>query len=637
ALNMSKLTRAQSGAMISKLTDGKALPDDLLEQILARTDGVPLFVEELTKAILESGELTEAGDRYEYAGGTHSVTIPATLRDSLMARLDRYAPVKEIAQIGAAIGREFSYELIASVAPLPKEQLDHVLNQLTDSGLAFRRGTPPDAIYTFKHALVQDAAYDSLLKSKRQELHGKIAKVLGERFFDTSDTEPEVLAHHLTMGGRTEDAIPLWQKAGELALKRMALAEAIAHLNRGLELVATLRHSRGRDASELALRTSLGIALQTFKGWASPEMWDCFNLALALAKSLKQSDALLPVLDALAFYVLARGRPADGLVWAQETLDLAESTGDSDLLVAGHAQANAMYGNLARFAESLEHFNQVMAIYDDEKHYHLADIINPDPKTAAGQTGAMITWCLGYFDRAMRISDEIIEHSRRRAHPFDLGGALVFRADLFDLRREPEDARKCAEECERLGRENSIPALHSIFAPIRSGIASVRKGDHAEGIIPLKAGLDLWNSAGGKFGSPYFNSVLAEGMALNGDVDNALRLIDEQIEWVEDPGRSDRWYYAEMLRLKGWMFLVKASLDSAEKCYVKSLEVAREQKAKSWELRTSTSLARLWQDQGKRKEAHDLLEPVYSWFTEGFDTKDLKEAKALLEELEVTV
>jgi class 3 adenylate cyclase len=246
ALNLSKLTRMQSAAMVSTLAGGKALPGVLLEQILTRTDGVPLFVEELTKSILESGELKEAGDHYEYGGSARTVTIPTTLRDSLMARLDRFMPVKEIAQIGAAIGREFSYELIAAVAPMPQAQLDDALAQLSASGLAFRRGTPPDAIYTFKHALVQDAAYDSLLKSRRQELHAKIGRVIEARFPNSKTTEPEVLAHHLTAAGLVEGAIPLWQAAGELALQRMAPAEAISHLNQGLELVSTLPRSSER-------------------------------------------------------------------------------------------------------------------------------------------------------------------------------------------------------------------------------------------------------------------------------------------------------------------------------------------------------------------------------------------------------
>src|SRR4051794_39086871 len=268
ALNLSKLTRAQSATMVSRLAGGKALPEGLLEQILTRTDGVPLFVEELTKSLLESGELKEAVDHYEYAGSARAITIPTTLRDSLMARLDRFMPVKEIAQIGAAIGREFSHEVIAAVAPMPEAQLNDALARLRESGLAFRRGTPPDAIYTFKHALVQDAAYDSLLKNRRQALHGKIARVIEQRFPNIKATEPEVLAHHLTAAGLAEAAIPFWQAAGELALRRMALSEAIAHLNHGLDLISTLPRSTKRDASELGLRSPLGTAWMALKSWA---------------------------------------------------------------------------------------------------------------------------------------------------------------------------------------------------------------------------------------------------------------------------------------------------------------------------------------------------------------------------------
>jgi predicted ATPase len=254
ALNLSKLTRAEGAAMVSALTCGKALPQTLLGQILTRTDGIPLFVEELTKSTLESGELTEAGDHYEYGGLARAVTIPATLRDLLMARLDRFMPVKEIAQIGAAIGREFSYELIAAVAPMPQAQLDDTLVQLTESGLAFRRGTPPDAIYTFKHALVQDAAYDSLLKSRRQELHGKIAQVVEQRFPNIKTTEPEVLAHHLMAAGFVEAAVPLWQSAGELAFKTHgpdrghSPPQSGARSNLDVALVVGTRYRRTRAA-----------------------------------------------------------------------------------------------------------------------------------------------------------------------------------------------------------------------------------------------------------------------------------------------------------------------------------------------------------------------------------------------------
>jgi hypothetical protein len=431
ALNLSKLTRTQSAAMVSTLAGGKTLPGVLLEQILTRTDGVPLFVEELTKSVLESGELNETADRYEYAGSARAVTIPVTLRDALMARLDRFMPVKEIAQIGAAIGREFSYELIAAVAPMPEAQLDNALVQLGASGLAFRRGTPPYATYTFKHALVQDAAYDSLLKSRKQELHSKIARVIEERFPNVKTTEPEVLAHHLTAANLTEAAIPFWQAAGELAKKRMALTEAISHLNQGLELVATLPWSSQRDASELGLRTRLGTAWMALKGWAASEVWTSLHPALALAKSLERYDALLPVLCGLTMNVITQGRVAESVPWAEEMLDLARVTGDADLLITGHMIACLCYCWKGEFITAVQHAGKVWALYDAENYHHLADILNNDPKTVAGSVASISNWILGYPDQALRLSDEKDEHARRRGHPFDLGSALSVMALEF--------------------------------------------------------------------------------------------------------------------------------------------------------------------------------------------------------------
>ncbi len=633
ALNLSKLTKAQSAAMVSTVTGGKTLPGTLLEQILTRTDGVPLFVEELTKSILESGELNDAGDHYDYAGAARVVTIPATLRDSLMARLDRFMPVKEIAQIGAAIGREFSYELIAAVAPMPQAKLDDLLMQLSQSGLAFRRGTPPNAAYTFKHALVQDAAYDSLLKSRRQELHTKIARVIEARFPNVKVTEPEVLAHHLTAASLPEAAIPLWQAAGELASRRMALTEAIAHLNRGLQLVSTLPRTKERDTSELGLRVRLGPAWLALKGWATPEAWASLHPALALAKSLERHDALAPILWGLYNQVLTQGRVAESLPWVEEMLDIAEAQGDADLLIMGHMCACGGYSWAGEFTKVLEHTYNVLDLYDAEKHYYLADIIYADPKTQAGAYGSISAWLLGYPDRAVRLGDEKDAHARRRGHPMDLGFALVIGAHSFDRRLTHEDLRKRAEECERLGRENSLPVLWALFAPNLYGQALIREGKIAEGMAPLKAGIAAWEASGGKMGCPTQNARLAEAMALTGDLDNALQLIDEVIAQVERPGWEERLYYAEILRLKGWMLSLQGDVEGAERNFLLSLEWARAQQARMWELRTSTSLARLWHSQGKRQDAYELLAPVYDWFTEGFDTKDLLGAKALLDEL----
>jgi tetratricopeptide (TPR) repeat protein len=491
----------------------------------------------------------------------------------------------------------------------------------------------PDAVYTFKHALVQDAAYDSLLKRRRQELHAKIARVIEARFPNVKSTEPEVLAHHFTAGGLIEAACPLWQAAGELTFKRMAMAEAIAHLNRGLQLITTLPRSSQRDARELDLRTRLGTAWTAFKGWPAPEVWTSLHPALALAKLLRRHDALLPILYGLTNNVVTQGRVAESLPWAQEMLDVAKTTGDADMLITGHAQACYCYFRAGECSKSVEHADKVLDLYDTEKHRHLADMVNDDPRSAAGIYGSVSTWILGYPDRAFRLSDAKDAHARWRGHPFDLGYALTQGVQEFDHRFTHEDLRKRAEECERLGRENSLPVLWAFLAPISSGLALIREGKAADGIAPLKAALAYWEASGGKGRSPTIKAFLAEAMALAGSLDYALLTIDEIIEQVERPGWEERLHFAEVLRLKGWMLSLKGDLEGAERNFLASLDWARRQKAKMWELRTSTSLARLWQGQGKRQEAYRLLAPIHGWFTEGFDTPELKNAKALLETL----
>ena len=634
SLNLSKLTKTQSAAIVAKLTQGKALPGDLLEQVLNKTDGVPLYVEELTKSILESGQLTEANDRFDYAGASHSITIPATLRDSLMARLDRYAPVKEVAQIGAAIGREFSYEIMTAVAPISETLLADALAQLTDSGLAFRKGSPPEAVYTFKHALIQDAAYDSLLKSRRQTLHAKIAEAIEEHFPKLKETEPEVLAHHYTQANQLLNAIPLWHRAGGLARSRMAHAEAISHLTKGMELINTLPPSSERDIHELDMRTALGAAWTTAKGWSAHEVWNALHPALALAKSLRRNDALLPILWGLRANISTQGQVADSLPWAQEMLDAAHAYSDDNLLVAGHATLCACYFWMGRLLEAVNQSDRVIALYDETKHHHLVTLTNHDPKTQALVYSSMCTWMLGYPDRAVSLVGDSEAHARRLGHPFDLGWALGVGADVFEYRGEPEVIHQRNKEVEQLGRDNSLPVLFMFMAPAHIAIALIREGKPAEGVAQLKATMELLKSEDVRGNSPYFGALLAEGMMMLGDNSAALQLIDEQIAHVERPGWEGRSTYAEMLRLKGWMLSLKGDLAGAEKCFHASLAWAREQQAKSWELRTSISFARLWQSQGKRKEALDLLKPVYDWFTEGFDTKDLKEAKALLDGLE---
>jgi class 3 adenylate cyclase len=633
ALSLSKLTRAQSSAMVSGLAGGKALPADLFEQILGKTDGVPLFVEELTKSVLESAELRDAGDRWDYAGHAGTLAIPLTLRDSLMARLDRFAPVREIAQIGAAIGREFSYELIAAVTTHPKPELEQAFAHLLESGLAFQQGTRPDAVYTFKHALVQDAAYDSLPKRRRQELHGKIARVIERRFPNIEATEPELLAHHYTAAKQPLKAIPLWQKAGSMALTRMALTEAIAHLNKGLDLVATLPSSAERDSKELDLRSLLGTAWFALKGLATPEIWTSLHPALALAKSLERYDALAPIIWGLHAHVTTTGRVAESVRWAAEILDAAEVYHDGDLLIVAHADAAVSNFYSGELMKTREHAEKVLALYTEERHGPLVGLLNQDLKSFALTWMALSTWMLGYPEQAVKINDAQEAHARRLGHPFNLSWCLTYGALVFEHVGEPEELLKRVEEGARVARENSLPFVTEVLVRSQFGVALIRKGEFTAGVASLKAGLAIWENGGGRLGNPHLKSVLAEGMAQLGDLDGALDLIREIIAQIERPGWEERHYYAETLRIKGWVLSLKSDLEGAERNYLASLDRARQQQAKSWELRTATSYARLMCDQGRIREASDLLEPIYGWFTEGFDTLDLKQAKALLDEL----
>ncbi|NOT57060.1 MAG: AAA family ATPase, partial [Deltaproteobacteria bacterium] len=625
-LSLSRLGRSHVAAMIEKVTGGHALPIDVVQQIVNKTDGVPLFVEELTKSVVESREATDR------APG-HMLDIPATLQDSLMARLDRLGTAKEIAQLGATLGREFSYELLYAVSALSEERLQQGLHQLVDAELVYQSGSPPQSRYLFKHALVQDAAYQSLLKSRRQQLHQHVAQVLVEQFPQTVEMQPELLAYHYTEAGLIEQAIPFWQRAGEGASKRLALKEAIAHLKQGLALIGTLPLSPEREEQELDIRIRLGTAWMGLKGQGVSEVWTSLHPALRLAKSLGRQEALVPIYWGLSVHVSVQGRVAESLDWVKDMLATAEASGDRDLLIVSHWAACTVYHWLGDFSQEQEHGDRLLALYDTMQHCHIVDLTNIDPKTGATIHGSLATWILGYPDRAVQESEAIIAHARQLGHPYNLGWALHMSSWLWDFRGEPAQMLVRAEETKRLGHTHSLPILSDVLAPTIEGIASLRAGRFAESIPPLRSAIETWNAHGVEITIPYYRAVLAEGLALSGDLASGLRLIEESLAQIARPGWEERCLLAEILRLKGWMLVLQDDLTGAEQQYLASLDVAREQEAKSLELRATTSLVRLWQQQGKRAEAHKLLSEVYHWFTEGFETKDLQEAKALLASL----
>ena len=636
ALTLNRLNRKLSAELTAKVSGGKGLPAEVLEQIVAKTDGVPLFVEELTKAVLESGLVRLTDHGYELTGLLTSLAIPSTLHDSLMARLDRLSEVREVAQIGACIGREFPHDLLSAVSPLPQDELLAALEQLAGAELIFRRGAPPDALYTFKHALVRDAAYASLLRSRRRVLHRMIAEALEQRFPETKVHAPELLAQHYTAAGLMDEAIAYWRQAGELALQRLALNESIAHLTQGLELTGTLPASPARDAKELGLRTLMSTAWIALRGWAAPEIEASLTTTLGLAKSLSQTSSYLPVLHRLYGYDMARGRVAQSLRWVVEMQDLAETLDEADLRITAHESFLCAHFFLGNLKEAHRHGDRIGALYTPDQGRRIGALTNVDPLTMRGMWDALCLWLLGYPDQAMRLHATTEAHARALGHPFGLCFFLTTGTIVLDWHGQPDRTIAYAEEAEQLGRSHGIPIFADIFAPLCRATALLHAGCTAEAVAQLPSALREWTgTAAHLLWTPYFKAVLAEALARSGELEGGLQLLEECLAQIERPGWEERVCLAEILRLKGWMLEQQGMLEQAEASLRSAVDVARKQHAKSWELRAAMRLADLMRGLGRHKEALELLQPVYDGFTEGFDTKDLKAAKALLDELGV--
>ena len=631
-LTLNRLGRRQVVALAERVAGGKALPAEVLAQIVAKTDGVPLFVEELTKAVLESGLLRDEGDRYALAGPLPALAIPATLHDSLMARLDRLASVKEVAQIGAALGREFSHELLAAVVPHSEERLRDALDQLVEAELVFRRGTPPEASYTFKHALVQDAAYESLLRSRRQQLHARIAQILEERFPETAATEPELLAQHCTQAGLAEQAAAYWHKAGQRALARSATAEAVAQLSQGLEVLQRLPDGPERQRQEHGLQLVLGHALTAAKGYSAPETGRAFARARELCRQIGDTTQLFPVLFGQYVHHLVRAEPVPAREVAEEMLRLARQQDDTAAQVAAHRAVGSAFDDLGELSSARAHLEQALALYDPVAHRSLAFLYAQDPRVAGLCWLSRSLFALGYPEQSLARIREAWVAARELAHPHTVAHALGFRCNLCQLFQDRCGVEEQAEALITLGTEQSFPfwlALGTIY----QGWALADGGQAEAGIARVCAGLAGYWATGAQHRSPYLLALLAEVHGKAGETSEALDVVAEALARVEKTGEC--WFEAELHRLRGELLLSlpEPNRTEAEACFRRAMAVARGQEAKLWELRAAMSLARLWRDQGRRAQAHDLLAPVYGWFSEGFNTTDLKEAKRLLDEL----
>jgi predicted ATPase len=629
--------------MVAHLTGGKALPAAVMQHIVAKSDGVPLFVEELTKAVLALGVLQEQADRYELTGPLPALAIPTTLHDALLARLDRLGDAKAVAQLGAVLGRTFSYELLRAVAPLDELVMWRGLVQLVEAEVLYQQGVPPQATYLFKHALLQEAAYQSLLRSTRQQYHARTAQVMAERFPETAETQPELLAHHYTEAGLAEAAVDYWQRAGRLALRRSAQVEAIAHLTKGLEVLQTLPDTPARTQHELRLQSPLIWALVDIKGYTAPEAYRASTRLYELASQMGDTEALLSGLRGMWVFHAVRAEWHTARQLAEQCYTVAQRIGHQYALLSGHyllGETLLSLGELARAREYLEH---AMALYDPQQHRPQVSGAHQDLGVSCHLFVASVLWMLGYPDQARQRSRAALRLAQELAHPYSLTWALAFTAEIHIRLGDFPTAQAQAEAAIALATEQGFALMLACGTFLR-GWALAAQGQAEEGITQMRLGLDAIRATGDRsaLGS---EAVLAEALGQAGQAGAGLRRLAEALAAV--PTTGERVLEAEMQRCKGELLLAQAGKRQrakgkrqkwaeAEACFRQALDVASQQQAKSLELRAAISLSRLWQRQSKRVAAYELLAEVYGWFTEGFDTADLQEAKALLDVLRTT-
>jgi predicted ATPase/class 3 adenylate cyclase len=651
-LTLSRLGRPQVETMVKQVTGDKSLPKEVIQQIVSKTDGVPLFVEELTKSVLESVESIESvGSGGRLGRSALSLGIPATLQDALMARLDRLGAAKEIAQLGAVLGREFPYEVLQAISPLAEETLQRALEQLVEVELVYQRGVLPQAIYLFKHALIQDTAYQSLLKSKRQQYHIQIAHVLEERFPETKETQPELVAHHYTEASLIEQALPYWLQAGQKAIERSTHVEAIGHLSKGLELLTTLPDTPERAQQELALQLALSNSLMATKGYAAPEVEKVYARALELCRQVGKTSQLFPVLVGLWRFYLSRAEHKTALELGEQCLRLAQRMDNPVRLLGAHQSIGITLFSLGELIQARAHLEQAIALYNPRKRHFHASRSGQDPGVACLTFSVWTLWALGYPDQALRKSLEAVILAQELSHPLSLAQASIAALRLHQYRREGQVVLERSEALITLSTEHKFAFLLA-WGTFMRGWAVTEQGQREKGIAQMRQGLAAHRATGAEAIQPYYLACLAETYGQAGQPEEGLNVLAEAMARVDKT--DEREYEAELYRLKGTLTLQKFQVSSfefrvpsspqsltpsiraeaeAEGYFQKAIDIARQQQAKSLELRAVMSLSQLWQQQGKQKEAHDVLAESYNWFTEGFDTKDLQEAKTLLQEL----
>jgi len=619
----------RDGAVLAQELASNTLSAEVAKEIAEHTDGIPLFVEELTKAVLESAVHRDPVGKVTASTLPAELAVPATLQASLMARLDRLGPApKAVAQIGAVLGREFAYELIEPVAQRDASELQAALVQLSDAGLLFCRGAPPHSSYLFKHALVQDAAYGMLLRGRRQELHARVAAVLEQDFADLVERQPELLAHHLTGAGDTERAVDQWLKAGRHAATRLAHLEAVGHFERGLATVEALSEGPARDGKEIELQLARGLSLFTAHGFMAPEASKAYARARELAEQRGDSHQLFMAVFGLWQSANGGGRILDCRKLSNRLQQLAADDEDDELLLQAHHSAWATYLYSGEPAAARAHSDAGRRIYDPERHRLHRDLYGGhDPGSCARHAGALVYWMLGYPEKGLALGRDALALAERIAHSFSFVQALQFNSMLHLDRGEPELALQRLESAEALAAEQRLG--FTLEPRLLRGAALISLGASPEAVVCLREGLT--GQAGSTRLRCYGLARLADALIQQGEYDAALAAARDGLSTKEETGH--RQWEAELYRLEGVALCSLNRLEEGQNALEAAIHIARRQQAKAYELRAATSLARLWGEQGRRSEARELLAPVYGWFTEGFDTADLKKGKELLDEL----
>jgi predicted ATPase/class 3 adenylate cyclase/DNA-binding winged helix-turn-helix (wHTH) protein len=639
SLTLGRLPPMQAEQMIDRVAGGKHLPAVVRQEVVAKTDGVPLFVEELTKMVLESELLREQADHYELLGPLPSLAIPTTLHDSLMARLDRLPNAKEVAQLGATLGRAFPYELLQGVSPWAEERLQHALEQLVEAELLYQRGVPPQVTYVFKHTLIQETAYQSLLKSQRQRYHQQTVHILEQRFPEIAETRPELLAYHCTEAGLPAQAVPYWQRAGQLAVERSANVEAMNHFTKGLELLKAFPETPKRVQQELTMQLAIGAPLLLIKGPTAPEVAQAYARAQELCQEVGNSPQRFSALIGLWRFYFSHARLLTARALAEECLSLAQHLQDPVSLQEAHIALGSTLIHLGEWLSARAHLEQGAALYDPNLCRSIAFSRGTDPGVVCLSRGAWTLWMLGYADQALTMSHKALALAEELSHASSLAFALFFAAVLRQCRREAWQVQEQAEAMLALSTEHGFAQWIAGGVLLR-GWALTQQGLVEEGITQIQQGHSAWLVDGNQLGKTQIFARLAEVYGKVGRTEEGLRALSEAFAALDK--NAERHYEAELYRLQGDLVLQQAlqqqvpgtppgdGHSEAETHLCRAIDVARRQHAKFQELRAVMSLSRLWQTQGKYTEARSMLEETYGWFTEGFDTPDLSSARALL-------